>query len=57
MTSTPTAPADSKPRLHQPGREIQAFGTVRQFPVALSVETRIDCCERLNRAPADTQIL
>jgi starvation-inducible DNA-binding protein len=43
--------------LHDHGREIQAFGTVRQFPVALSGETRRHSCERLNRILADTQIL
>jgi starvation-inducible DNA-binding protein len=47
----------SQPWLHQQGREIQAFGTVRQFPVALSTETRRVSCELLNRVLADTQIL
>jgi starvation-inducible DNA-binding protein len=47
----------SQPWLHQHGREIQAFGTVRQFPVALSCESRKYSCEWLNRILADTQIL
>jgi starvation-inducible DNA-binding protein len=47
----------SQPWLHQHGKEIQAFGTVRQFPVALSVETRRFSCELLNQILADTQIL
>jgi starvation-inducible DNA-binding protein len=47
----------SQPWLHQHGREIQRFGTVRQFPVALSAETRAYSCQRLNRILADTQIL
>jgi starvation-inducible DNA-binding protein len=47
----------SQPWLHQQGREIQAFGTVRQFPVALSTGTRRESCELLNRVLADTQIL
>ncbi|MGC9667668.1 Dps family protein [Planosporangium sp. 12N6] len=47
----------SQPWLHQPSREVQAFGTVRQFPVALSSETRRYSCERLNRILADTEIL
>ena len=49
--------SDSQPRLHQHGREIQAFGTVRQLPVALSYDTRMYSCERLNMILADTRIL
>src|SRR5712664_654471 len=47
----------SQPWLHQHGKEIQAFGTVRQFPLALSYETRMYSCERLNQILADSQIL
>jgi starvation-inducible DNA-binding protein len=47
----------SQPWLHQRGVEIQAFGTVRQFPVALSQETRLYACQRLNQILADSQIL
>lgn len=47
----------SQPWLHQSGREIQAFGTVRQFPVGLSYDARMYSCERLNALLADTQIL
>jgi starvation-inducible DNA-binding protein len=47
----------SQPWLHQHGVEIQAFGTVRQFPVALSAETRLYSCQRLNQLLADSQIL
>ena len=50
-------PLSSQPCLHQHGNEIQAFGTVRQFPVALSYETRMYSCQRLNQILADTQIL
>jgi starvation-inducible DNA-binding protein len=49
--------SDSQPRLHQHGREIQGFGTVRQLPVALSYDSRMYSCERLNMILADTQIL
>ena len=49
--------SSSQPWLHQRGHEIQAFGTVRQFPVALSRETRLYSCERLNQILADSQIL
>jgi starvation-inducible DNA-binding protein len=52
-----TSPLSSQPWLHQHGKEIQAFGTVRQFPVALSYETRMYSCQRLNQILADTQIL
>src|SRR5437016_8562949 len=47
----------SQPWLHQHGKEIQAFGTVRQFPLALSHETRMYSCQRLNQIHDDTQIL
>ena len=47
----------SQPWLHQQGREIQAFGTVRLFPIALSHEARLYSCERLNQILSDTQIL
>src|SRR6266705_5150262 len=53
--ATPTL--HSQPWLHQHGKEIQAFGTVRQFPLALSHETRMYSCQRLNQLLADTQIL
>jgi starvation-inducible DNA-binding protein len=43
--------------LHQQGREIHAFGTVRLFPIALSNEARLYSCERLNQILSDTQIL
>jgi starvation-inducible DNA-binding protein len=47
----------SQPWLHQRGKEIQAFGSVRQFPLALSRDARLYSCERLNQILADTQIL
>jgi starvation-inducible DNA-binding protein len=53
-----TAPTpSSQPWLHQQGEEIQAFGTVRQFPLGLSDEARMYSCQRLNQLLADTQIL
>lgn len=51
------ARGDSQPWLHQKGEEIQAFGTVRQFPLGLSRDTRMYSCQRLNMLLADTQIL
>jgi starvation-inducible DNA-binding protein len=57
-TRAEAAPArSSQPWLHQHGKEIQAFGTVRQFPIALAYETRMYTCQRLNQLLADTQIL
>lgn len=47
----------SQPWLHQHGREIQAFGTVRQFPIGLSHDARLYSCQRLNRILSDTRIL
>jgi len=47
----------SQPWLHQQSREVQEFGTVRQFPVGLSFEARMDSCQRLNHVLADSQIL
>lgn len=47
----------SQPWLHQAGREIQRFGTVRQFPLGLTRDARLYSCERLNRILADSQIL
>ena len=51
------AVAMSQPWLHQRGHEIQRFGTVRQFPVALSQEARLYSCQRLNRLLSDSQVL
>jgi starvation-inducible DNA-binding protein len=47
----------SQPWLHQHGKEIQGFGTVRQFPLALSYDARLYSCQRLNQLLADSQIL
>jgi starvation-inducible DNA-binding protein len=47
----------SQPWLHQEGVELQGFGTVRQFPIGLSYDTRMYSCQRLNRTLADSQIL
>lgn len=56
MTTSPTPPS-SQPRLHQKSSVIQEFGTVKQFPLALSYEARMYSCQRLNKVLADTQIL
>ncbi|MEU5607273.1 DNA starvation/stationary phase protection protein [Streptomyces sparsogenes] len=54
----PTAkPTGSQPWLHQKSPVVQGFGTVKQFPIALSYEARMYSCQRLNKVLADTQIL
>ncbi|MFI0353276.1 Dps family protein [Actinomadura sp. 9N407] len=61
MTTSATAatsiPGGTQPLLHQKGRELQAFGTVKQLPIGLSHDTRMYSCQRLNRILADTQML
>jgi len=52
-----SANVSSQPWLHQHSAEVQKFGTVRQFPIALSVDARRYSCERLNQILADSQIL
>jgi starvation-inducible DNA-binding protein len=47
----------SQPMIHVTGREIQKFGTVRLLPIALSHDTRLYSCQRLNQLLADNQIL
>lgn len=44
---------DGKPWLHQRDGEIQEFGTLRQFPIALSSDARKYSCQRLNRILGD----
>jgi starvation-inducible DNA-binding protein len=56
-TTTRKTTGHSQPWLHQQGIEIQEFGTVRQFPLGLSADTRRYSCQRLNQLLADTQIL
>jgi len=52
-----SATVSSQPWLHQHSAEVQKYGTVRQFPIALSAEARLYSCERLNQILADSQIL
>ena len=46
-----------EPRLGQRGKELQRFGTLRQLPIALSAEARMESCQLLNEVLADTTIL
>ena len=57
MTTKTNRPVGSQPWLHQHGGEVQAFGTVRHFPLGLSHEARLYACQRLNRVLADSQML
>jgi starvation-inducible DNA-binding protein len=47
----------SQPMLHQEGREIQRFGEVRLFPIALAHDARMESCQLLNQILADSIIL
>lgn len=58
MNATPDhSRGSSQPWLHQQGQIIQEFGTVKQFPVALTADTRGYSCQRLNKVLADSRIL
>jgi starvation-inducible DNA-binding protein len=61
MTSTdardPGVNGSSQPLIHQHGSEVQAFGTARLFPIALSYEARMESCQLLNQILADSMIL
>ncbi|BCJ70084.1 Dps family protein [Polymorphospora rubra] len=57
MTKYAVQTTDSQPLLHQHGRQIQEFGSVRQLPVGLSYNARMYSCERVNLLLADSQIL
>jgi starvation-inducible DNA-binding protein len=48
---------EAQPLLHQRGREIQRFGTLRDMPIALDEEARQESCELLNQILADSVIL
>ena len=47
----------SQPLLHQRGEEIQRFGEMRLFPIALSHEARAESSQLLNHILADSIIL
>lgn len=50
-------PTGSQPRLHQHGVELQRFGELRLFPIALSHQARAESCQLVNRILADSIIL
>jgi starvation-inducible DNA-binding protein len=47
----------SQPLLHQKGEEVQRFGDVRLFPIALSRDARAESSQLLNQVLADSMIL
>ncbi|MFL9458867.1 Dps family protein [Tolypothrix bouteillei VB521301_2] len=47
----------SQPLLHQHGHEIQHYGSLREFPIALSHDSRAESCTLVNQILADTIIL
>ncbi len=49
---------NAQPRLHQKGREIQAYGTVlHMLPLSLEEPVRLEMTEQLNQLLADTMTL
>jgi starvation-inducible DNA-binding protein len=50
-------PRSSQPLLHQHGKEVQKFGQIRQFPIALSYVARAESAQLLNQILADSLIL
>jgi starvation-inducible DNA-binding protein len=46
-----------EPRLAQRGAELQRYGSLRQLPIALSAEVRMESCQLLNEILADSTIL
>lgn len=47
----------SQPWLHQDDVEVQTFGKVSLFPYAISRETRVYSCERMNQHLADAAVM
>jgi starvation-inducible DNA-binding protein len=47
----------SQPLLHQHGIEVQEFGALRLFPLALAAEARMESCQLINHILADSIIL
>jgi starvation-inducible DNA-binding protein len=47
----------SQPLFHQPEVEVQRFGEMRLFPIALAHDVRLESCQLLNQTLADSMIL
>src|SRR3954454_18835206 len=50
-------PSEAQPLLHQPGREIQRYGSLVNYPIGLSETVRARSVEALNLLVADTAVL
>jgi len=50
-------PASSQPLFHQHGVEVQKFGKMRLFPLALNFEVRLESVQLLNQILSDSMIL
>jgi starvation-inducible DNA-binding protein len=50
-------PDRARPKIHQNGPEIQAFGTIAKLPIALGEKVCLASVERLNQTLADTMTL
>lgn len=53
----PSPDGDSRPRLHQHGREIQRFDELRDLPLGLVRESRAEVAARLNAILSNTRVL
>lgn len=53
----PQTPTKAQPILGQHGREIQAYGTLTRYPLALSDEARTTSIEAMNQVLCDTMVL
>ena len=50
-------PERARPKIHQDGPEIQAFGTLAKLPIGLGEKVCLGSVERLNQTLADTMTL
>src|SRR5437016_10355853 len=56
-TSARNGNRSTQPLLHQHGVEVQEFGALRLFPIALAAEARMESCQALNHILADSMML
>ena len=56
-SSTPKTTAEAQPQYKVEYREIQAFGTLKQLPIGLEDNARMQSVEMLNQVLADTMTL
>jgi len=56
-TASHNGQRSAQPRYAQLGKEIQAYGSIEQLPIALAADARRESCQLLNQVLADTTIL